>query len=436
MFAVSRAALSGFVASVVFACFALAQAPGPLTPGPASPINAAAPGPLPGTATNDAAYPAWRAPPANGAGIPPGAFANAAQPPTNLARVTPAAAVTPATPRAPIAKVTSGTGALPNDKGQIWREYDITPYTLRVTSTNRPEQAIVDWILRETGYEAWHSDPVGLLSADHRTLRVYHTPEMQAVVSEMVDRFVNSEAETQSFGLRIASIATPSWRSKAQRILHPVAVQSQGIQAWILAKEDASMLIADMRKRSDFREYNSPYLLVNNGQSTVVSTMRPKNYESAVILHPEQAHPGFEPQISQFEEGFSLEFSPLLSLDGKSIDSMIKCHVDQLEKMVPVSIDVPTVIAPRQHTDIEVPQWASYRVHERFHWPNDQVLLISFGMIATPLTPEPSVKIPLITQPSRAELLVFVDNRGANGKPPVVPPKTTQRDNSLYRGRY
>src|SRR6478736_3875459 len=51
-------------------------------------------------------------------------------------------------PRAAIAKVTSGTGTLPNDGGQVWREYDITPYTLRVTSTNRPEQAIVDWILR------------------------------------------------------------------------------------------------------------------------------------------------------------------------------------------------------------------------------------------------------------------------------------------------
>src|SRR5689334_23066391 len=69
----------------------------------------------------------------------------------------------PSGPRTPIAKVSSGAGTLPNDAGQVWREYDITPYTLRVTTTTRPEQAIVDWILRETGYEAWHSDPVGLL---------------------------------------------------------------------------------------------------------------------------------------------------------------------------------------------------------------------------------------------------------------------------------
>jgi len=91
--------------------------------------------------------------------------------------------------RQSIAKVTKGPGTLPNDAGQEWREYDISPYTARVTSTNRPEQAIVDWILRETGYEAWHSEPLGMLSANHRVLRVYHTPEMHAVVSEMVDRF-------------------------------------------------------------------------------------------------------------------------------------------------------------------------------------------------------------------------------------------------------
>jgi hypothetical protein len=432
MFASSKVIVAGLVVSLTSVSFALAQAPGPLTPGPAAPLNAAT---VAAANSADAGASAWRPPTASGANNAGGSLPFSSKVAPTATR-TSAAVATAIVPHAPIAKVTNGNGTLPNDKGQIWREYDISPYTLRVTSTNRPEQAIVDWILRETGYEAWHSDPVGLLSADHRTLRVYHTPEMQAVVSEMVDRFVNTEAETQSFGLRIASIGSASWRAKAQRILHPIAVQSQGVQAWMLAKEDASLLVADMRKRSDFREYNSPYLLVNNGQSTVVSTMRPRNYSSAVILHPEQAHPGFEPQISQFEEGFSLEFSPLLSLDGRSIDAMLKCHVDQLEKMVPVTIDVPTVIAPRQHTDIEVPQWVSYRVHERFHWPNDQVLLISFGVIATPLSVEPSVKVPLLTQPARSEMLVFVDNRGANGKPPVAPAKTGARDNSLYRGRY
>src|SRR6185437_14368545 len=108
---------------------------------------------------------------------------------------------------------------LPNDAGQVWRAYNIRPYTVRVTSTNRPEQAIIDWILRETGYETWHSEPFGFLIADRRSLRVYHTPEMHTIVNDAVDRFVNSEAESQAFGLRVVTVSHPNWRAKTVSIL-------------------------------------------------------------------------------------------------------------------------------------------------------------------------------------------------------------------------
>src|SRR4029434_5792179 len=52
-------------------------------------------------------------------------------------------------------KVSKGAGILPNEHGQVWREYDLSPYTLRVRDVAKPEQAIVDWILRETGTEVW-----------------------------------------------------------------------------------------------------------------------------------------------------------------------------------------------------------------------------------------------------------------------------------------
>ncbi|KKK81921.1 hypothetical protein LCGC14_2808570, partial [marine sediment metagenome] len=142
----------------------------------------------------------------------------------------------------PITQIANDSVTLPNDHGQVWREYDISPYTIRVTSTKRPEQAIIDWILQETGYEAWHSEPLGVLSADSRTLRVYHTPETQAVVADLVARFVDSEAETTTFSLRVTTVGHPSWRAKAQRMLRPVSVQTPGVSAWLLAKEDAAML--------------------------------------------------------------------------------------------------------------------------------------------------------------------------------------------------
>lgn len=353
--------------------------------------------------------------------------------------------------KAAVAKTTgtsTGTGPvnfdLPREHGQIWREYDISPYTLRVTSTNRPEQAVVDWILRETGYEVWHSQPLGILSATPRVLRVYHTPEMQALVGTIVDRFVAGEAATQAFGVRAITVEHPNWRTKARRYLHPVSVQTPGVQAWIVQKEDASAILADLRRRSDFREHSSPHLLVNNGQSTVVSTTQAHTYVRDVLLKP-QVFPGFEQQTAQFDEGYSFEFSPLLSIDGRTIDATFNCSINQLEKMLPVMIDAPTQQSPRQRAKTEVPQATHFRFHERFRWPTDQVLLISMGMVALPTAKDktllPGVPLPFGNTPARADVLLFVESRGQVGGPVRAnragqEPRTARRENRSYSGRY
>ncbi len=339
-----------------------------------------------------------------------------------------------------VAAVSTGTGTLPHEQGQIWREYDISPYTLRVASTNRPEQAIVDWVLRETGYEAWHSEPLAILSASRRTLRVYHTPEMQDVVADIVDRFVSSEAQTHTFSLRVITVNSPDWRSRCVRLLQPVPVQTPGVQAWLLEKETAAAIVADLRRRSDFREHSSPYLIVNNGQSTVVSTTRGRSYVRDAILQP-TSWPGFQPETAVVDEGFSLEFSPLLSVDGKTIDGIIKCEINQVEKMVPVMLDVPTAVAPRQRTRIEVPQMAHFQFHERFRWPSDKVLLVGMGMVPLPvpgdgMTLIGGIPLPLRSAPARAELLVFVDGKGQLAARPAGVSTASRAGSANYRGRY
>ena len=281
------------------------------------------------------------------------------------------------------AHVTTGNGTLPNDQGQVWREYDISSYTARVTTTKRPEQAIVDWILRETGYEVWHSEPFGILSASPRTLRVYHTPQMQAVVSDIVDRFVASEAETRSFSVRIATIDSPNWRVTAHRTLRPIPAQTPGVSAWLLSKEDAAVVLSALQHRSDYRPHSSDYLLVNNGQSTVVSSIRGHAFIRDVSPRPD-AWQGYDEIRGQIDEGFSLEFNPLLSTDRRSVDAMIKCQIDQVEKLVPVMLEVPTQTSPRQRAKVEVPQMSNFRFAERFRWPVDQVLLLDLGVVAFP----------------------------------------------------
>lgn len=317
--------------------------------------------------------------------------------------------------RRPIARVTAGGNTLPADRGQVWREYDISPYTMRVTATERPEQAIIDWILRETGYEAWHGDTVAVLSASKRALRVYHTPQMQAVVADVVDRFVASEAESVAFSLRLITLDQPNWRTRAQRFLKPVTVQTPGVSAWLMTREEAAGLLAELQRRADFREHSSPHLLVANGQSAVVSAKRPRTYVRDLLMRPD-VWPGFESQMGQLEEGYALEFNPLLSLDRRVIDASLKCEIDQLEKLSTVPMDVATAQGGRQRAKVEVPQMAQYRFHERFRWPTDQVLVVGFGMAALPIPVDvkpnlAGIPLPISGSPPRGDLLVFIDAR-------------------------
>lgn len=322
-------------------------------------------------------------------------------------------------PGARAAVVTRTTGTLPNEHGQVWREYDISAYTLRVTNTQRPEQAIVDWILRETGYEAWHSEPLGILSATPRVLRVYHTPDMQAVVADLVERFLRSEAETTGFALRVMTVESPAWRAKVHRLLQPVAVQTPGVGAWLVSRENTALVLAELRRRTDYREHSSAQLLVNDGQVSVISAMRGRSYVRDLIHRPD-VWPGYEAEMGQVEEGFSIELSPLRSLDGRMIDASIRCDVNQVEKMNAVALEVPTATAPRQRVEIEVPQMTQFRLHERFRWPTEQVLLVSMGVVPLPVPIDgkpvvPLLPLPLGTSPPRAELLLMVEYRGALG---------------------
>lgn len=342
------------------------------------------------------------------------------------------------------AQVSKGSSTLPRDHGQVWREYDIRPYTLRATDTARPEQRIVDWILRETGYEAWHSEPVGLLSANRDVLRVYHTPEMQAVVADIVDRFVNTRASTYAFTLRIATVRNPNWRAKALPMMTPIPVQSPGVQGWMLAKEDARLLVAELSRRTDYREYNSPQQLIANGQSFVISTMRPRSYVKGAVM-TQTAWPGYQPEMGTLEEGFSLEFSPLLSLDLASADAVVKARLNQVEKMVPVKLDLPTTVAPNQRVQIDVPQLTMANLHERFHWPANKVLLLSMGVVATPgptkenpITAAVTGAVPMLKSPPRADALLFVECAGQTtpSATPVAPVRAAALPQQSFQGRY
>ncbi len=338
--------------------------------------------------------------------------------------------------------VTQTDATLPNSHGQVFRTYDIRPYTQRINDTEKPQQAVIDWVLRETGTDIWFSEPLGFLSASREKLTVYHTPEVQEVVRAMVDRLVDSRAQSHGFGVKLITVGSPNWRSTAMRMLRPVPVQTPGIQAWLLTKEDAAVLLADLRKRTDFREHNSSNLVISNGQMGNLAVWRPRSYLQGVTYTP-GTWPGYQTVMGKVEEGFGLELSPLLSLDGKTIDAVIKCQVDQVEKMVDVPLNLPSVAGQRQKLEIQVPQLASWRLHERFRWPRNHVLLVSCGVVARPGEGKSTAigfANPFKTGPPRADGLMFLESKGNQesntvaGNAQKSPPSRSAGVN--YGGRY
>ncbi|NLF09721.1 MAG: hypothetical protein GX594_17330, partial [Pirellulaceae bacterium] len=210
--------------------------------------------------------------------------------------------------------------------------------------------------------------------------------------------------------------------------------------AWVMAKEDAAILLGEMRRRRDYREHSSPYLMVNNGQSTVVSVMRGRPFVKGVVPRPDVAA-GYEPTVGQIDEGFALDFSPLLTADHRLIDAAIRCDINQIEKLLPVMVDVPTQASPRQRAKIEVPQVTQYRFHERFRWPVDKVLLIGMGVVPLPIPVDgaplvPGVPLPIGNTPARADLVVFVECQGQVAASSNAPAKGRLREAKNYRGRY
>ena len=278
--------------------------------------------------------------------------------------------------------VSRGSGVLPNDHGQVWREYDIRSYTSRV-AREKPEQAIVDWILRETGTELWFSEPLGILSVDQETLRVYHTPQIHDAVASVLNRFLSTKTASHAFGMRLITVGSPNWRAKALRMMTPVTVQTPGTEAWLLSKEEAAVLLNDLRQRNDYREYGNPDLLIHNGQQETIEHFSPQRYVRSVIYR-QSTWPGYELDVGEIQEGFSLQLTPLMSPDGRTVDAVIKAKVDQIEKMEEVVVEAPATATQMQRVKIQIPRLSGWQLHERFRWPADRVLVISRGVVATP----------------------------------------------------
>ncbi|MCA9133267.1 MAG: hypothetical protein KDA45_08930, partial [Planctomycetales bacterium] len=220
-------------------------------------------------------------------------------------------------------------------------------------------------------------------------------------------------------------------------------------QAYLVSKENSAILMAMLRGRTDFQELSSVDLVVHNGQAQVLEQVRGRNFIED-FKPVAGAWPPYMPSTGEIQEGYRLQLSPLLSVDKQVVDLVVKCNIDQVERLANVNLDLPLPTGQTYTGQINVPQVASWRLHERFRWPADEVLLLSCGVVAAPLgAPNASLLgqgtsllgLDRILSPTgdRADALLVIEYRGdASGRIQAGggSNRTAQPTSPLSRGRY
>jgi hypothetical protein len=314
----------------------------------------------------------------------------------------------------------SNNRALDASAGQYWATYDLKPYTEHLKSHPKPQQAIVDWVIRETGSDLWFNEPMGILTASRDTLSVYHNDGVHQMVKKVYERFVNGSIEPQNFTARIVLIGSPNWRTNTLAWMRSVDPKSPGIQGWLLNKEQTAMLMSTLRARNDYAEVAGARLEAINGQPQFIENLRTVSYAKGYrqIQQPNGVA-AYIPSNDSIREGYQIKLVPILTPDEKSIDMVVQCSLDQVERLNPVPIQLPGFNGQPQTHQITVPQMMSWRLEERFQWPSDQTLVLSCGVVAPP------------AESTRATILNTQSNPGFLGLGKLIPQSAATRADAL-----
>jgi hypothetical protein len=308
-----------------------------------------------------------------------------------------------------LALPTATRAQMPATAGQVWKTYDISAYVKQAGEGS--QRHVVDWILQETGYPAWHGDNPASLSADGQSLACFHGPEMQARVEEIVGRFVDEAATPHRFSVRVLGLDGPGWRSEARPALVAIPAATPGVQAWIAPRETAAAILARLRARSDCHELPTGPVLAANGLPATLAGGRRQPYVQDIAPRPD-VWPGWQMQSSTCDEGLAIDLQPLLTRDRTAVEAVVRCRIDQLERMAQVSLASPV---NQQRVQVEVPQVAAVRVGERFRWPANQTLFIGLGLVPWPVPAQNVAAVSLLTDDKRCDVVIVVEPRLAGG---------------------
>jgi len=304
------------------------------------------------------------------------------------------------------------TPALPNQHGQIWQSYDISAYTSHFPQMSRPETAVMDWILMETGFEIWHSEIPAMLNVTRNSVNVYHIPQVQLQVKDVVQRFIGIDPVSHHFRVRIFTVSTPYWRQKMGNLLTQVPSFSMGSQAWTIRADDLRSVLDILEDSPGFMNHTVETKAVPNGQRMELKWIRTRRYTRSVQTEVQAGGEGTEGVL--MDDGFTFEMMPLVSLDGGLVDAQIKFQVNHLDRLFPINMTKYTKIG-KETEKIEVPLIGQFRFRERYRWNSEKIFLLSPGLTPPLTSAGEGSSLNLLNTTHRIEPLILIEVRQTGG---------------------
>ncbi|MBE6425817.1 MAG: hypothetical protein E7029_07525 [Planctomycetaceae bacterium] len=300
---------------------------------------------------------------------------------------------------------------LPNQHGQIWREYDISAYTAHFPQMSRPEAAVMDWILMETGFEVWHSEIPAMLNVTRNSVNVYHVPQVQLQVENVVQRFTGIDPVSHHFRVWIFTVNTPYWRQKIGNRMTPVPSFSMGSQAWTIRPDDFRVVMDILEDSPGFVNHTVETKAVPNGQRMELKWVRTRRYARNFQMEDPEAG-GLKTEEALLDDGFTFELMPLLSADGGLVDAQIKFQINHLDRFFPMNISSMTR-SGRETEKIEVPLIGQFRFRERYRWNTEKFFLLSPGLTPPLTSTGEGNSLNLLNTTQRVETLILIETRQA-----------------------
>jgi hypothetical protein len=295
-----------------------------------------------------------------------------------------------------------------NEAGFQWMRRSISRYTRAAQSQKNPQKAIIDWIFRRTGPNAWHGEKTAVLNASKTELWAYNSPEILDQVDEVVERFTGAKEDVLSLHVQFIAAVDTRWRHSVFSRLQSVGSGPQGQQIWMMRVEDAALVLSQMQIQQGFRKLTDQRIDMVNGQTLTIKTSEPRTF-SGGIQRESAAGTGFQPKADKLEESIIMRLSPLLAFEQDEVDAAIELTVNSVQSFQRTKIIAPREVGPSEMA-IDVP--VSYQTHldqTVKNWPLGQTLLISGGIHPGIIDKKGGWLGTPLGAPSSTEVLVFLD---------------------------